>query len=128
MAHQTTRILKQILLFTGMAIALNACYYDNVEDLYPQSAPCDTTNITYSGVVFPIINSNCTGCHSGSAPAGNVKLENYNDIVSSVNSGALMGAIRHESNWSPMPKNGAKLDDCTISKLEIWIDDGMPNN
>lgn len=107
---------------------LNSCYYDNVEDLYPQPPACDTSSVTFAGDVMPIINANCFACHSGSAPSGNVKLETYDNIVASVNNGGLMGTIRHESGWSPMPKNGAKLDNCSITKLEIWIADGTPNN
>ena len=99
-----------------------------MEELYPQPAACDTLNITYSNDVLPIINTKCTGCHSGTAPAGNINLETYDDIVAAANNGSLMGTIRHESNWSPMPKNVAKLDNCTITKLEIWIADGTPNN
>ncbi|MBU3928662.1 MAG: hypothetical protein KKB74_12720 [Bacteroidetes bacterium] len=45
-----------------------------------------------------------------------------------VNNGSLMGAIRHESGWSPMPKNTNQLDDCTIRKLEIWVANDTPNN
>ena len=123
-------IIKKGVIFIGLTILilLNSCYYDNVEELYPQPAACDTSNITYNNDVLPIINTKCTGCHSGAAPSGNVNLETYNDIVAAANNGGLMGTIRHESNWSPMPKNGAKLDNCTITKLEIWIADGTPNN
>ena len=116
------------LIGITMLILLNSCYYDNVEDLYPQAPSCDTSNITYSNDVLPVINAKCTGCHSSSAPAGNVKLASYDDIVASANNGSLMGTIRHESGWSPMPKNAAKLDNCTITKLEIWIAEGTPNN
>jgi len=40
----------------------------------------------------------------------------------------LMGTIKHESGWSPMPKNGNKLSDCKIQKIDRWILDGTPNN
>lgn len=107
---------------------LNSCYYDNVEELYPLPPPCDTSNITFSNDVLPIINARCTSCHSGSTPSGNVTLENYESIVTAANNGSLLGVIRHESGWLPMPKNGAKLDNCTITKFEIWIADCTPNN
>ena len=125
--HQT---IKRGFLFVVIitAIFLNSCYYDNVEELYPAPIACDTTNITFSNDVFPAMEASCISCHSGGAPAGNVNLETYSDIVASVNSGGLMGTIKHESGWSPMPKNGNKLDDCTITKLDVWIADGMLNN
>ncbi len=127
MIFQSIKKVFFLVGITGM-IFLSSCYYDNVEELYPQPIACDTTNITFSSDVLPILDASCISCHSGGAPAGNVNLETYIDIVASVNSGGLMGTIKHESGWSTMPKNGAKLDDCTIAKLDIWIADGMPNN
>ena len=124
------RKIRTGLFFIGIItlVLLNSCYYDNVEDLYPQEAFCDTSNITFSGKILPILEANCISCHSGAAPSGNVNLETYDDIVVAVNNGSLMGVIRHESNWSPMPKNGLKLDNCSINKLEIWVADGTPDN
>ena len=107
-----------------MISGLSSCYYDNVEYLYPQDPDCDTTNVTFSNDVMPVISASCTGCHSGSAPAGNIRLSNYDEIVSVANNGSLMGTIKHESGWSPMPKNGNKLSDCKIQKIDRWILDG----
>ena len=122
--------MKKIILFIGtiFLFTLQSCYYDNMEDLYPDSSGCDTTNVTYSQSVWPVLQSNCTGCHQGTAPSGNVRLENYNDIVAVVENGKLMGTIRHESGFSPMPKGGNKFSDCDITKLEIWINKGYPEN
>ncbi len=122
--------MKKIILFVGtiFLFTLQSCYYDNMEDLYPDSSGCDTTNITYLQSVWPVLQSNCTGCHQGTAPSGNARLENYNDIVAVVENGKLMGTIRHESGFSPMPKGGNKLSDCDITKLEIWINKGYPEN
>jgi len=117
-----------IFILALMAFGLNACYYDNVEHLYPSGGDCDTTNVTYSNDVWPVINSKCTGCHSGTAPSGNVKLENYNDIKISGENGGLLGTIRYENGWSPMPKGGSKILDCDILKIEVWQNQGYPNN
>lgn len=127
MAH---RILSKTTILIGiMALfALNSCYYDNVEELYPQPPTCDTLNVTFSNDVLPVINTNCAGCHGSSAPAGNISLTNYSEIVASAQNGSLMGTIKHENGWSPMPKNGNTLTDCTILKLDAWIATGTPNN
>ena len=124
--------MKKILII--FLIILSGCYYDNEEELYPDgSAPCDTSNVTFSGTVFPIIQSNCFGCHSGAAPQGNVLLEDYNSIsaagqIPSGQYGSIYGAISHASGNSPMPKNGTKLTDCNIQKIKKWIDEGTPDN
>ncbi len=109
-------------------IFLNSCYYDNVEDLYPEQPFCDTTNVTFANDIYPIINNNCVGCHNNTFASGGVNLESYDNIILVANNGSLMGAVKHQSGWSPMPKNGNKLNYCSIRKLEIWINDGTPNN
>lgn len=122
-------INKTILLAAIIFVAsLQSCYYDNEEDLYPQPPPCDTSFITYSESIWPVINDNCTNCHSGSAPSGNIRLSNYDEIVDAANDGSLLGTIRHDAGWSPMPKGGAKLPDCDITKIEMWVADGSPDN
>ena len=127
MVHQIINKIIVVAAFVFVA-SLQSCYYDNEEDLYPQPAPCDTSFITYSESVWPVINDNCTNCHSGGAPAGNISLSNYDEIVVSVNNGSLLGTIRHEAGWSPMPKGGAKLPDCDIKRIEMWVADGSPDN
>ncbi len=89
---------------------------------------CDTTNVTFSGSVWPIISTRCTGCHTGSGAGGGVHLANYSDVVAAANNGSLMGSIRHEAGYSPMPKNSGKLPDCKINTIQIWINNGMPND
>lgn len=111
-----------------MVTFFQSCYYDIEEDLYPQPPACDTTNVSYADDVWPVINTNCTGCHSGGAPSGNVSLENYDDIVIAANNGSLLGTIKHEDGWSPMPKGGGKLNDCDIAKIESWVNNGTPEN
>jgi len=127
MEHLTTKLLKALMV-VGMIVFLSSCYYDKEDDLYPQVAACDTTNVTFANNVFPVINSNCTACHSGAAPSGNIRLENYNHISTAANNGSLLGVIRHEPGWSPMPKGGGKLNDCNIAEIETWVNQGAPNN
>lgn len=124
--------MKRLLIL--FLVVLTACYYDNEEELYPEdSTTCDTANVTFSGTVFPIIQDNCIICHSGSAPQGNVLLEDHASIsaagqVPAGQYGSLYGAISHASGNSPMPKNGTKLSDCNIRKIKIWIDAATPDN
>ncbi|MFA5417341.1 MAG: hypothetical protein WC341_02675 [Bacteroidales bacterium] len=109
-------------------VILNACYYDSEEALYPQNNTCDTTNVTYSKSVFPIISANCVGCHTGFGANGNTRLDSYDNVVTAANNGSLLGTIQHQSGWPGMPKDMNKLDDCSIKKIEIWVAAGTPNN
>jgi hypothetical protein len=124
--------MKKLLIIFSLAI-LAGCYYDNEEELYPYEVACDTTNVTYSGTVFPIIDESCSSCHTGSAPQGNVLLADYESISAAAaipagQPGSLYGAITHNPGNSAMPKNGTKLSDCKISQIKVWIDAGSPNN
>lgn len=121
------KIIKKSLLLLFTVLLINACYYDNGEELVIESTDCDTTNMTYTQNIEPIISSYCVGCHSGSAPSGNISLETYNHVKQSADNGDLLGTIKHMPAYSAMPKNSAQLDDCTISQIEAWINSGTPN-
>jgi hypothetical protein len=125
------QIIKQgfrLMLIGLVPLLLHACYYDSVQELYPNLVDCDTTNVTYSGDVWPVISSNCTACHSGAAPSGNILLSNYEEIVIQAENGNLTGAITHAPGYSPMPKGGNQLPPCDITHIQVWINQGTPNN
>ena len=85
---------------------------------------CDTTNVTYFMIIKPIIENNCTGCHSGSSLGGGIAISNYTELKAVASDGSLLGTIEHKSGYSPMPKNQVKLDDCTINIISAWINQG----
>ncbi len=86
---------------------------------------CDTNVFTFSGAVWPTMQLFCKGCHSGTAPSGNLSLQNYSEVVSAVDSRNLYGRITSAS--SPMPPSGL-MDDCKIRQIKKWIDAGKLNN
>ncbi len=94
----------------------------------PGSGGCDTANVTFSGVVKPIIDAKCatSGCHLGSATTG-FDLSTYGGVSYAIAHGAFMPAINH-TGPSPMPKGQDKLDDCTIAKIQKWVNDGALDN
>jgi len=111
---------------------MSSCYYDSKELLYPQTNNnCDTTNVTYSSSVVPVLDQYCLGCHNNTSAAslgGNIKLENYPDVKIRVDDGSLLGAIRHETGYSAMPKGASKIDNCKITIIEKWVESGASNN
>jgi hypothetical protein len=124
------RLLKYILFAAIIAAGVGSCYYDSEEGLYPTiSSTCDTTNVTYSGKIVPILANNCLSCHSNaSAPSAgaNIALENFADV--STQAASISAAINHTGSLSPMPKNGSKLKACLITTFDIWVRKGKPNN
>lgn len=129
MEHQTIKLkMFLLLLMFSSAMLLQSCYKDNEEDLYPGPNDCNTENVSFSQTVMPVITNNCVACHSGSAPSGGISLTTYSEVVTSVDGGRFLGAIKHETGFSAMPQGGAKLSDCKISQIEAWIDQGKKNN
>jgi hypothetical protein len=121
---------KNISALILFIIIICSCYYDSEEDLYPViSNNCDTTNVTYTNSIVPLLQNNCLSCHSNinaASQGGNVRLQDYTDVNS--NKTIVLNSLKHLSGASPMPKGGAKLKDCLIRQVEIWINNGAPNN
>lgn len=122
--------MKQIIILTVIFTALSvSCYYDTEESLYPDLGSCDTTNVTYSGSIVPLLDNNCLSCHAAGVAAdkgGSIDLDGYQNVFD--NKDYILGSIKHQSPSKPMPKNAAKIKDCLIQQFEIWVADGAPNN
>jgi len=123
--------MKKILILSALiTFFFISCYYDNEENLYPEiSNACDTTNVTFSGTIATMLSNNCLSCHSNSTAANfgnNIRLEDYADVKAQ--NQRVLGSIKQSSGFSPMPKGGAKLNDCLITQFGIWVKNGSPNN
>lgn len=93
-------------------------------------ADCNLTDVRFSTVIQPLITTRCQGCHSGAAPSGGFRLTNYAEIKAKVTDQRLLGAINHAPGFKPMPypAGGAKMPQCQIDQVRIWIDGGALNN
>lgn len=94
----------------------------------PLAQECDTTNISYSTYVQPVLQDHCIGCHSGGSPSGNVNLDSYEGIKTVAEDGRLYGVISWMEGFPNMPRGGAKLPDCAIDKIKAWIEAGAVEN
>lgn len=117
------------ILFLGLLAAIAAgCYYDNEEELYEfyyAGNPCDTSMTSFSSIIFPIIQGNCSisGCHvaGGTGPG---LFENYDQVKSFVDNGKLENRALVQRD---MPPSGP-LTNCQIALIQRWIDRGAPND
>jgi mono/diheme cytochrome c family protein len=86
---------------------------------------CGAGTISFASDVQPILQNNgCVGCHSSGQPTLNA----HPGFKAAVESGRLVGAIKHEAGFKPMPQGGSKIDSCSIATLEAWISQGMLDN
>lgn len=122
-------MMKKYLIISvlGISATFGSCFYDVEEELYP-SLECSTANVTYSGTVLAIIQGKCYKCHDAATNTGNITLEGYANLKKYVDSGQLLGAIKHSAGYSPMPKNESQLVECDIAKIETWITEGALQN
>jgi mono/diheme cytochrome c family protein len=122
------RIISGTILAMLMIMSMS-CTYKKAETAFPS---CDTTNVSYSGAVVPILVANCYSCHTqaNSALGGYYVLDNYNDLSVQAQSGFLVGNITDPdiNTKSHMPRNAPSLPDCEISKIRAWVNQGYKNN
>lgn len=119
------KLFPLIILLTG--ILFIACGDDDPET-DPETMDCESADLTYNNDIAAIINSSCAAtnaCH-GANTSSTFPLDTYNNVIDAPGFDRISGTINHESGFSPMPRNGNKLDDCTIEKIDQWINDGAP--
>ena len=92
------------------------------------SSGCDTTNVTYSGTIVPLVQQRCGGCHGGANPQGGLNLGTHAVLSTLALDGTLAASVTHAPQAIPMPPSGPMLPQCDIDKFLIWIQDGAPNN
>jgi hypothetical protein len=92
------------------------------------ASDCDTTLVYYSSFVRSTMSTYCVGCHAGSNAGGGIDLSNYSGLAATAANGKLTGSITFSTGFSPMPKGGPRLDDCTIAKIRAWVNRGYPND
>jgi hypothetical protein len=123
-------------LMVLMITMVVCCTYKNAEDVYPapvvDNVTCDTTNISYSNYIAPLLSDNCYRCHSqGNSYLGSgYVLDTWFNVIAQANSGNLVtdisitdiGSVHHMPNGLP------SLSQCDINKVKAWVSQGAKNN
>lgn len=126
------KLIIYALLSIAFVLTFQSCYKDSQEELYGlgAGANCDTSNVTFSGTVSPILGTSCatSGCHDATTQASGVNLSNHTGAKTIADNGKLIAVINHANGVTPMPQGAPKFDECTILKIQLWVNDGAPNN
>ena len=126
-------IKKWLVLF--LSSLLVSCSYDKLS----VAPTCDSSSVSYSKDIKPILMSNCYSCHSTSATAGGegLDLENFvslsNYLKNDYRGNGIFGSqfyhvIKKSSGVIPMPPSSGRLSDCDVAKIHIWISNNAPEN
>ncbi len=114
-------------IFWVLIFISHSCYYDNAEELY--GVPdCDLTEVGYDVDVEPLLRLFCYECHDNASRLGGITLEGYNNVLPYVNNASLLGSVKHQSGYSPMPQDQPKIPECDIVIIEQWIEEGAQDN
>ena len=131
--------MKKLLLLLSVYSLLTSCTSDNLEEMH--LVICDSTGIvSFASDIQPIMNAQCgtnnSSCHINPSADGGCGLANYTDMLDYLVTPAkdikFMKTVNHDPSISAtlyMPKLPLpKIDDCSIQKLQAWINDGKLNN
>lgn len=102
-----------------LSIILVACGSDSSDN--SDDTTSTSTTVTYSANVSALMSANCTSCHSGSSPQGNLDLSTFENVKNSAESGTLLTRISSTSN--PMPPSGL-MSESNQSIMTNWRDGG----
>lgn len=91
--------------------------------------PCDTTAVTWSLTIVPLLQTHCAlpTCHvSGGNGTGN--FTTYAGVMTQVDNGKLLKAVQHLPGAIPMPPDGSMIPACDIARLQAWVNAGAEEN
>src|SRR5580698_8168654 len=80
---------------------LPACVKSNAVKL--GGGGCDTTNVSYSLQIVPILQNNCYACHKGHGASSVIVFSNYEAFKFWAQSGYVVGDLTASPGFTPMP-------------------------
>lgn len=133
MKYIKLRNIIYIITVLSFPLLLSSCVKNNVEDLIKKDTlivtkvvpDCDTVSVTYA-TVKPVFDNHCVSCHNDQTSNYGIKLNTYENAKNAALTGLLKKAVNHLPGVTPMPYQQAKLNDCDVRKITIWIDTNTP--
>ena len=124
--------LFKIVLYSGLILLFQSCYYDTVieEEVIP---PPD--DVSYSNDIQPLWNADCVSCHRGgtSVPPDLTEENSWGELLNGYvvpfesGESSLMNSLNGTNGEQLMPP-GNKWSDNKINLVKAWIDQGAKNN
>lgn len=121
------KFLLVAVAIVGTMFWLGSCSKESADRL-AGATTCDTTNVSYSQQILPILQDNCYTCHQGSSPVSGIDLSNFAILQAHVKNGDVKSAVTHTGSVTPMPYGLPMLPSCEVNTIVAWIDQGALNN
>lgn len=110
---------------TDQPFLTDARYANPFVDCAPTSSPtCPAQAPSYSALIAPILNANCTSCHAAGSLADALPLTTYEQVLATKDS--VLSQVR--SCTMPPPITSPALSARERSDLLAWLACGAPNN
>lgn len=118
--------MKKIVLISAASLVFAVACKTTSKTASTEKKPDCTSQagLSYAADIKPIFENHCNNCHSNGGRGG-YDFTITDDVMRAAKSGALLGAVKHQSGYDPMPAKAPMLDQATISSLECWISNGM---
>lgn len=119
---------KAQYLLVALLLAVVAC--EKSDDPAPVNTdnPPASTEVKFSTAVKPIFDAKCVACHGNTQQTAGYNLQGYANVSKHVADAALLGALKHQQGYTPMPKGGSQLPADQIKLIEDWITQGAKDN
>src|ERR1700722_20291954 len=111
----------------AIVLYLSGCAKESADRL-SEGSTCDTTGVSYSKQILPILEDNYSTCHQGAAAASSIDLSNAATLQSHVANGDLVSAATHAGSVTPMPYELPMLPSCEVNTIVAWVHQGALNN
>ena len=123
------KFLWATLVIGGIVFYGSSCSKESADKLAAAST-CDTTNVSYSQQVLPILQDNCYSCHGqgNTAGSGGINLSTYAALKVYAENGFLVGNVSHAPGYNPMPYGLPMLPACEVNTITAWVNQGILNN
>ena len=107
-----------------MCISFSGCEKNVEEDLEDKTEDCTEVETYYTENVAPILESNCTGCHSGPTPTAGLSLDSYSVVFIAIKSGDVLDRVNRNSSGDDllMPQYGQKLSQPDLDILQTFFE------
>jgi len=93
------------------------------------------TGVSFAKDVLPILQANCSGCHSGSRLSGGFSVDSYQSVISGSSNGQVFTPGDAQNSYiiqllqtGRMPRRGPQLPQSQIQTIMDWINAGASNN
>ena len=111
---------------TLIVLCIVALFFSCQSNTYEDISQKNVTNPTYVKNIKPILQANCTSCHSQGGTVLYPNLETYDNVKGACENGQVICRIEGLSCGAVMPQSG-RMPQKTIDIIKLWKAQGYLN-